>query len=63
MGHERLSHVGQTPKAPGADRVWLPGEKEAVARRERLAEGIPLGDKMIAELQTLAAEVNVAFTL
>jgi len=58
-----IVYMRETPKAPGADRVWLPGEKEAVARRERLAAGIPLGDKMIAELQTLAAEVNVAFTL
>ncbi|MEW6358434.1 MAG: Ldh family oxidoreductase [Planctomycetota bacterium] len=53
--------VRNTRKAPGVDRIWLPGEKESVAREDRLANGIPLNENMLAELEALAKEAGVAF--
>jgi len=52
-----------TPLASGADRIWLPGEKEAAARRERLASGVHLNPNMVDELRTLAEEAGVACDL
>ena len=45
--------------APGADRIYLPGEKEHQTRQERQARGIPLNAKMIEELSALASEAGV----
>ena len=52
-----------TPKAPGVERIWLPGEIEAVTRASRLEDGIPLGANMIQELRELAHEGGVEFSL
>ena len=44
--------------APGAERVYLPGEIEHELRRARLREGIPLDTNTLASLRRLAAEVG-----
>lgn len=43
-----------TPRAPGVDRIYLPGEKEWEAAQERRRTGIPLPPAMVEELRTLA---------
>lgn len=48
-----IDRIHATPRAPGVDRVWLPGEMEAVTRAERLRDGIPLSAAMIDELENL----------
>ncbi len=48
-----------TRRAPGVERIWLPGEMEHVTRAERLAVGIPLHESQIAELEQLAREAGV----
>src|SRR5690625_967205 len=47
--------------APGFDSVPVPGEPLERVRAERLAQGIPLPDATIAELQELGAEQEVPF--
>ncbi len=58
---EWVRFMRATRRAPGAERVWLPGEKEAVSRQERLGGGIPLGAAMMEELAELAQAAGVAF--
>lgn len=43
-----------TPRAPGVERIYLPGEKEWEAAQERQRTGIPLPPAMVEELRTLA---------
>ncbi len=47
--------------APGVDRVRIPGDKEAEARADREANGIPLDSAVVAQLRELAAETGVPF--
>lgn len=58
---EWIRLVRSTKRAEGIERIWLPGEKEMVTHKERLAEGIPLNAEMVRELQTLAGRVGVDF--
>lgn len=51
---ELIREVRATPKAPGAERIYLPGEMEFECREKRLQEGIPLPRSLWAELQTMA---------
>jgi len=46
--------------AAGFDAVTLPGEPEATARRQRLADGIPLPEQTWRELAELAASLGVS---
>lgn len=58
---EWIRFIRDTRKAPGVDRVWLPGEMEIVTRQERAANGIPLPATMMEELEALAKEAGVPF--
>lgn len=60
---EWAQFMHSTPRAPGVERIWLPGEKEAVTRQERLEEGIPLGENMVRELRELAQLTSVQFDI
>jgi len=60
---EWVRFMRDTPRAPGVERVWLPGEKEAVTRQERFEEGIPLGENMMQELRELAQQAGVQFDI
>ena len=57
----RLVH--STPTAPGADRIYLPGEKEHETYLERSEKGIPLNANMLSELKELAKGAGVAWEL
>jgi LDH2 family malate/lactate/ureidoglycolate dehydrogenase len=46
--------------APGAERIYVAGEIEAEIRARRLAEGIPIEEAILAELETIAAAAGVA---
>jgi uncharacterized oxidoreductase len=39
-----IEHVSSTPAMPGVDRVYVPGEKEALAKQKALAEGVVIDD-------------------
>jgi LDH2 family malate/lactate/ureidoglycolate dehydrogenase len=49
------------PKAPGVDRILVPGELEHETERRRRTEGIPLNAKLREELATLGGELGVKF--
>lgn len=60
---EWIRSVRSIHRSEGVDRIWLPGEKEFVARNQRLTDGIPLNTKMTDELEALAIEIGVPFDL
>lgn len=47
--------------APGAERVYVHGEKELAAERDHLAYGIPLHPSVIDTLRTLGRELEIEF--
>lgn len=49
--HRMMDDLHAMPPAPGFDGVKLPGEIEAVRERERLRDGIPLTEDLIAYLR------------
>lgn len=55
--------IRSTKLSQGADRIYLPGEKEYETANERSANGIPLNFEMIEELNTLAREVGLLIQL
>ena len=44
----------------GAERVPVPGDREAAARRDREANGVPVPDVVLAELDDLAGQLGIA---
>jgi LDH2 family malate/lactate/ureidoglycolate dehydrogenase len=51
--------ITQTPRAPGVERIYLPGELEHEHRQERLAHGIPVHDDTPAALQDLCSWLDL----
>lgn len=47
------------PRAPGVERVYVPGEIENETEQRRRTEGIPLSAPLIDELRALGAELGV----
>ncbi|MFZ5918488.1 MAG: Ldh family oxidoreductase [Chloroflexota bacterium] len=58
-----IRRMKATPKAKGAERIYIHGEKEYEMADRRLQDGIPLGTKVEADLQALARELGVAYEL
>jgi uncharacterized oxidoreductase len=52
--------VKASPPAPGCAEVLLPGEPERRARDRRLAEGVPIDDKSLADIAAAIASLGVA---
>lgn len=46
--------------APGTDRIYAPGEKELLTRRDYERDGIPLNHVTLADLRSTAEELGVA---
>jgi len=55
-----ISTLKGCPLAPGAERVYVPGEIEDEIEIRRRREGIPINDVLRAELSALAQELDVA---
>jgi LDH2 family malate/lactate/ureidoglycolate dehydrogenase len=53
-----IDEIRQAPKAPGAERIYLPGDFEWENRERALAEGILLPGDVVASLQGLAGDLN-----
>jgi LDH2 family malate/lactate/ureidoglycolate dehydrogenase len=45
-------------RAPGTERIYVPGEIEAQRRAARLRDGIPLAPALVAELDEMAASLD-----
>lgn len=56
---EALGAVHAGGPRPGFDRVFYPGEKGFLEERRRLREGIPVQQRVVRELNALAAEAGV----
>jgi LDH2 family malate/lactate/ureidoglycolate dehydrogenase len=48
-------------RAPGVERIYAPGEKEWLTRRDRLRDGIPLNNVTLADLRRTAEDLGVAW--
>lgn len=57
-----IRQIKDAPKARGADRIYLPGEKEWERREESLAHGLNLPNDVLASLHGLAADLNMTVT-
>ena len=50
-----------TPKAEGQDRIYIHGEKEYEEAERRAREGVPLNQKVLADLRGISSEFGVPF--
>lgn len=53
-----IRHIKASPKAKGAERIWLPGEMEWERRKVALREGVLLPDIVLDSLAMLSREVG-----
>ena len=58
---EYIQMLHNCPPAPGHTRVLIPGDPEWLAEEDRRANGIPLNPLVLADLQALAAELDIPF--
>jgi LDH2 family malate/lactate/ureidoglycolate dehydrogenase len=58
-----IGEIRNSPRAPGIDRIFLPGEIEWLKWRERKQSGIPVPVKVLEQLQDLASELGVMVDL
>ena len=58
-----IRRLKTAPKAEGADRIYIHGEKEYEEADRRAKEGIPLGQKVEVDLKALAQELGIAYDL
>ena len=54
-----IATVHATPRAPGVDRIYVPGEIEFETAEARRRDGIPLDEHVLAGLNALAREFSV----
>lgn len=57
---ELASALRAARRAPGVDRVYLPGELEYECRSKRLVDGIPMRESILEKLNVLTEELGVA---
>lgn len=58
-----IRRLKNSPKAEGADRIYVHGEKEYEEAERRAKEGIPLDEKVTADMKAVAQELNVNYDL
>ena len=51
--------IHEAPKAPGAERIYLPGEMEWERREQALREGIVLPPDVVAGVKALSEELGL----
>jgi LDH2 family malate/lactate/ureidoglycolate dehydrogenase len=58
-----IQRLKRTPKAEGADRIYIHGEKEYEIAQERQANGVILHPKVVEDLRAMAKEIGVTYNL
>ncbi len=58
-----IRRLKNSPKAEGADRIYIHGEKEFEMEVEREVNGVVLHPKVVADLQAIGEEVGVVYDL
>jgi LDH2 family malate/lactate/ureidoglycolate dehydrogenase len=56
-----IDHIKAAKKRPGVEEILVPGERSARQARVNDAEGIPLSNETVAELEQWCMRLNVAF--
>lgn len=59
---EFLDKLRQSEKADGQDRIYIHGEKEAESVQKRLAEGVPVNENTLLELENICRDLSLSFT-
>ncbi len=60
---ELVDIVRGSPRAPGVERIYLPGEIEWLKAQERRQNGVPVSRSVLRELEALAEELGVRLEL
>ena len=60
---KRIGESVRTTRRCGNELMFLPGEKEQIARRENLKRGIPMTADQLKKLAAVARRVGIAFNL
>jgi LDH2 family malate/lactate/ureidoglycolate dehydrogenase len=55
----QLRDLRESKRLPGVEAIYFPGEQRAKRRDDRLRHGVPIMDEVMAQLDKLAAELNV----
>jgi LDH2 family malate/lactate/ureidoglycolate dehydrogenase len=58
-----VADIRNSPRAPGVERIYLPGEIEWLRREERVRRGIPVANSLLQELHDLSEELQVSLAL
>ncbi len=58
-----IRRLKRSPKAEGADRIFIHGEKEFEQAERRAAEGIPLDLSIVAEFRAISEELDVGYDM
>lgn len=58
-----IGEIRNSPRAPGVDRIFLPGEIEWLTWRERKQSGIPVPVKLLEQMHELASDLGVTVDL
>jgi len=56
---ELILMIKDSAKADGQARIWIPGEKEFEAAERNARDGIPMEEKVLADLDQLALELKI----
>jgi LDH2 family malate/lactate/ureidoglycolate dehydrogenase len=56
-----IGAVHNSALAPGAERIYIPGEKELIAERDRSTNGIPLHPTIEGRLKDVSEKIGVPF--
>jgi LDH2 family malate/lactate/ureidoglycolate dehydrogenase len=54
-----LTQIQNSPKLPGTDRVYYPGQKEYLAEQDSLKNGIPIDQSMVSTIQQIQDELGL----
>jgi len=58
-----ITQIREAKIAPGAEQILLPGELEYLTKKKRLAEGIPIDEKLFNTLTVLAGNATLSSTI
>lgn len=58
---ETIDRIKTSKKRPGVDEILVPGERSARTAEKNRAQGVPVGDETIAELEQWCSRLKIAF--
>ena len=58
-----IGEIRNSPRGPGVERIYLPGEIEWLTQCERRQSGIPVPVRILEQIRRLASDLEVAVAL